>query len=178
MSFTKNETYNEELNNQLIKLGNRINNIFKLIREIYDNTDGLFYNGDGHFKQGPCGKFSETKDFDLIIIEFYYGSPSKLHTYLGELNLLGSNGSTPSANKIMWEKLNKIFDIKLIKKHKKIKDFGVIGPWYQIHKIKEDVLNVTHETELEECYKYQNNIDTFSYDMKKQYFQKYVLDNK
>ena len=156
MSFTKNETYNEELNNQLIKLGNRINNIFKLITDIFDNTEGLFQTGDGYFKEGPRDEFAETKIFDLIIIEFYYGSPNKLHTYLGEINILGSSGSTPSANNIMWEKLNEIFDIKLIKEHKKIKDFGVIGPWYQIHKIKDEILNVKHETELNECYKYKN----------------------
>ena len=177
MSFTKNETYNEELNNQLIKLGDRINKIFELITEIYDNTDGLFNTGDGHFKQGPCNNFAETKDFNLIIIEFYYGSPSRLHTYLGEINLLGSSGSTPSAKKIMWEKLKEIFDIKLIKEKEIIKNFGEYGPWYQIHKIKDDVLNVKHETDIDECYKYKYNMEFISYENKKKYFQKYCLDN-
>jgi hypothetical protein len=162
-----------ETNYKLIELGNRINKIYRLITEIYKETNGTFYSGEKHFKQGPYGEFVQTKDENIIILKAYYGSPCYLQTYFGEINLLGSSGSTPELDKIIWDKLDKYFNLHIIEK----KEYGS-GPWYQINKIQNnDVINVEKKYNLEDCYKCKCDINMINYVEKKSQFKKYVLDN-
>lgn len=158
----------------LEKLGNRINNIYNIINNIYNETPGLFAsNSIEYFKEGPCFDFTETCDPNIIILRSYYNAPHYIQTYWGEITLMGSSGSTPQNDKILWEKLHSIFGLIKIK-DKQITELGEYGPWYQITKINErDIINLKISN-FDSIYKYKNNIKTLTYKEKKDEFKKYV----
>jgi hypothetical protein len=92
----------------------------------------LPWTSRGHFESGPK---SQSRVKAGYLLEYYYSSPSHIHTPYGSWTVVGSSSWNSGQKEEMEEKINKAFKLKLLKAGVQNRH-GFVGPFYAIEEFR------------------------------------------
>ena len=130
------------------------------IRDAIKKSSNVTIFNEGHFQDGPNPFYNQMDEG--LILEEYYGIPSKIYTNLGEWNITGSGASSNNGWKEIIQILKENLGLKLLKNGYQ-SNFGYNGPWWVITKINGKKLPVARKKhknfyiEYKECKKIWEN---------------------
>ena len=137
-------------------------NISRYIHNIVKKNDEVQQFSLKHFKDGPNPFYNQMKSG--LILEEYYGTPSKIYTSIGYWNILGSTCSENLGFEKVMDILKNDLGLILLKKGDQTKK-GYFGPYWKITKFDNNNLPETIEKDKTEyidcanCKKIWSNFD-------------------
>jgi hypothetical protein len=96
--------------------------------EVGDKSGKPWSNYPGHFTSGPNPYYNQTKKG--LVLEGYYGMPSKIHTPYGHWSILGSGSGDWDK---VFEAIKEPLGLVLLKEGKQ-NSGGYVGPFWAITK--------------------------------------------
>ena len=130
---------------------NNAYNAAKIIHSLIDKSPNVTQHGFEHFRDGP-NPFYEQMDMGLILEE-YYGTPSKIYTTIGYWNILGSTSSQNQGFKEIMNELKNNLGLKLIKDGYETRN-RYFGAWWEITKINDTILPISKKKEKSKYIEY------------------------
>ena len=112
-------------------------NVAIYIRNVIKNNANVHICNEGHFQDGPNPFYNQMEEG--LILEEYYGMPSRIYTKIGVWTITGSGSSSNNGWKEIIEILKKDLGLKMLKEGYQ-SNSGYNGPWWEITELNKEKL--------------------------------------